>query len=88
MQKRGFSANGKGERKASQKNAGFRIRHAKSLPQQQEAIDTAIPVQALNFSSSSLPSLLATAMAATESPTQFREVTSISIGRLIARIRV
>ena len=44
--------------------------------------------QALKTSSLSLPSLLATAMAATESPTQLREVTSISIGRLIARIRV
>lgn len=38
-------------------------------------------------STSSLPSLFATAMAATESPTQFREVTSISMGRLMARIR-
>ena len=35
---------------------------------------------------SSLPSLLATAIAATESPVQFNDVTSISIGRLIARI--
>ena len=43
--------------------------------------------QLLNISASSLPSLLATAMAATESPTQFRVVTSISMGRLMARIR-
>ena len=42
--------------------------------------------QLLKTSSSSLPSLLATATAATESPTQFRLVTSISMGRLMARI--
>ena len=41
----------------------------------------------LKASTFSFPSLLATAMAATESPTQFREVTSISMGRLMARIR-
>ena len=42
---------------------------------------------ALNFSSSSRPSLLATQMLATASPTTFREVTSISMGRLMARMR-
>ena len=42
---------------------------------------------ALNFSSFSRPSLLATQMLATASPTTFREVTSISMGRLMARMR-
>ena len=42
----------------------------------------------LKVSSFSLPSLFATMMAATESPVQFRLVTSISIGRLMARISV
>ena len=41
----------------------------------------------LKISVSNLPSLFATAIDATESPTQFKEVTSISIGRLIARIK-
>lgn len=41
----------------------------------------------LKVSSFSRPSLLATQMLATASPTTFREVTSISMGRLMARIR-
>ena len=41
----------------------------------------------LKVFSFSRPSLLATQMLATASPTTFREVTSISMGRLMARIR-
>ena len=41
----------------------------------------------LKVFSFSRPSLLATQMLATASPTTFKEVTSISMGRLMARIR-
>ena len=43
--------------------------------------------RALYFLSFRRPSLLATQMLVTASPTTFREVTSISMGRLMARIR-